>query len=462
MAPVSAGERGQLILVAGLSLAVVLVVLALVLNTAIYTENVASRDVDSGATDALAARDAAVEGAGAVVDGTNDRSTAVDYGTLEDEFEAGVGRWSTDLSGYAAFAGRSLRVSPTGDASRGVRIVDGTSSSAYTPIDGSADWTVAPTVHVRSFEMTVTSSASAATAKTDLGDGTWDDDSVFSVDFGAADWRMAVYENSSSGDLTLAVDDGDWVGTCSTASSELRIDVGRGTVNGVRCEPLTTAASVDGPIDVRFANGDAVTGTYELTVDRAIDGAEDARGPFADAVDRANADPEAGCSVQTYNRHGDGNRFPTVAPALYAGAVDVSYRAESIAYDATARVAPGEIGAAATTPRISSYAVDDRSNSTHVAFVVDWSVADPDGDLASVTVALDDTDGTEIRRAATPADGSTASGSTTVAAPTQATDIAVGTEYDVRVAVEDATGEVRSVVQRHVAESDGDDAGCPP
>ena len=50
-------ERGQLILLGGLTLAVLLVALALVLNAAIYSENLASRGDAIGADDALGFRD---------------------------------------------------------------------------------------------------------------------------------------------------------------------------------------------------------------------------------------------------------------------------------------------------------------------------------------------------------------------------------------------------------------------
>ena len=45
-------NRGQLILVSGLTLAVTLLILVLLLNTAIYTENVATRGLDSEVGDA--------------------------------------------------------------------------------------------------------------------------------------------------------------------------------------------------------------------------------------------------------------------------------------------------------------------------------------------------------------------------------------------------------------------------
>ena len=60
-------DRAQLMLVTALALAVVLVVLVLLVNTAIYTENLATRGVDVGADDALEHRAAVVDGVGGVV-----------------------------------------------------------------------------------------------------------------------------------------------------------------------------------------------------------------------------------------------------------------------------------------------------------------------------------------------------------------------------------------------------------
>ncbi|WP_254537779.1 DUF7261 family protein [Halomarina litorea] len=456
MAAVSARERGQLILVAGLSLAVVLVTLALVLNTAIYTENVASREVDSGARDALEAHHAAVEGTGVVMDGANDRSSPLDYGTLESRFGTNVRWWSENASSYTAFNGRSLRVSSTGDVVHGVRVVDRTSGH-FLPRDGNTtDWTVASSVHVRDFEMTVTSGASVdeTTVSDELDDGTWSEETFFSVDFDDGDWRMAVYNDSSVSELTVGVYDGTSFATCPTTStSELRIDVGEGTVNGVRCDALATIESVSGPYDVHFANGDTVTGTYELTVDRTIDGTANPNGTFTDAVDRANYGSFCG-SPSTYYLLGKG--YPAVSPALYAGTVNISYHAESIEYDdPTVRVAPGELGAAAATPQVTSFIVDDLNNSSNVRFGVTWTAADPDDSLGAIstTLYLNDTSGTRLDSAT----GGATGGPETLTGP-----ILPGGDYDISIVVTDTAGNTRKVTQRHHAEADGNDTGCPP
>ena len=56
------GERGQLLLITALALAVILLTVALLLNAAVYTENVATRETAADSRDAIAFRGEAVDG----------------------------------------------------------------------------------------------------------------------------------------------------------------------------------------------------------------------------------------------------------------------------------------------------------------------------------------------------------------------------------------------------------------
>ena len=86
MAPVSSeseNDRGQLILVTGLLIAFVLVTLVLLLNGAIYTENLSTRGVDKGANDAMEYQQFVVDNTDEVIE----RNQDPDHVTLgEDEF----------------------------------------------------------------------------------------------------------------------------------------------------------------------------------------------------------------------------------------------------------------------------------------------------------------------------------------------------------------------------------------
>jgi hypothetical protein len=48
-------------------------------------------------------------------------------------------------------------------------------------------------------------------------------------------------------------------------------------------------------------------------------------------------------------------------------------------------------GGGGSAPSIGSFDISDTSNSNHAKYGIDWSVSDPDGDLDSVTVFVNDT-----------------------------------------------------------------------
>ncbi|WP_231741260.1 hypothetical protein [Halorubrum sp. CBA1125] len=64
-------DRGQLMLVAALVVAVSLLTLVVLLNATIYSEAVATRGVEAADGEALEVRAAAVEGTGTLIDATN-------------------------------------------------------------------------------------------------------------------------------------------------------------------------------------------------------------------------------------------------------------------------------------------------------------------------------------------------------------------------------------------------------
>jgi hypothetical protein len=65
-------DRGQLILVTGLTIAVILVMLVLLLNTVIYTENLATRGIDSGSGDAVEYRATVAGSVGELIERENE------------------------------------------------------------------------------------------------------------------------------------------------------------------------------------------------------------------------------------------------------------------------------------------------------------------------------------------------------------------------------------------------------
>jgi len=66
-------DRGQLIILTGLIVAVTMVAMVLLLNTAIYTENLASRGADQSGREAVEYRATVVDGVGELIDEENGR-----------------------------------------------------------------------------------------------------------------------------------------------------------------------------------------------------------------------------------------------------------------------------------------------------------------------------------------------------------------------------------------------------
>lgn len=469
MAAVRGDERSQLLLVASIGLAVTLVALALILNSVIYTGNLASRAAEPGVADAVTTRHVVVRGLGGVMDGVNDPNTATDYPTLESNYQTGLAAWRREQSRYAALQGESIRVATattgagTPIINRGVQVVDTNRSSTLTPRgDTPVDWTVGASVRARQMQFVINdtlATPSDADVETELSAGTWTEGTFFSVDIDDGEWRMAVY-GDGSGNVKVAVYDnatGSFAVCPGTpAAPPVRINVGEGTVNGIHCEALSTVGGQTGPYDIHFANGDQVKGEYELTVDRVIDDPGSPAGPFTDEVDRL-----------TYGRHCDGPTYyaagsgtsPRVAPALYSSAVEVHVRSQSVEYHTTARVATDELSDGASSPHVASVTVDDQSDASlteQARFSTDWTVTDPTGDLASVTVELLDS-GSVQATASTSVSGRTGSGTLVVKE-----DLPLGAVYEVRITTTDAAGNTRTVTQTHEAEDGGNDTGCPP
>lgn len=66
-------DRGQLILITGLVIATILVATVLILNTAIYTENLGTRDTDSDASEVIEFRTTIESGSEEIIERENKR-----------------------------------------------------------------------------------------------------------------------------------------------------------------------------------------------------------------------------------------------------------------------------------------------------------------------------------------------------------------------------------------------------
>lgn len=326
----SIGERGQLILVGGLSLAVIFVALALVLNSAIYTENLATRTSDNPSDTALQFRQDAVAGASSAMDHVNRNGGDQAYSDRYQEYQNTIDEWQRIHANYSAVNGLLTEVRAPdrveNDENEGTLIVDDNPNSEFTSHEGDPDWVVANHTRVRQFRLNVDradfpSSLADSTVENTLSGS---EDSAFYVEFhdGSDSWRVAVYKGSDTSEIkVMSYDPDSDFRTCTAEGPSVQIDVTGGTLNGMRCEALSFMEDLSGTHDISYSNAAAIQGTYELTVDREEGSFPDTR--YSDSPD---------------------DDTPYTTPAIYSATVELVYDGPSVTYETEVRVAPGEPG----------------------------------------------------------------------------------------------------------------------
>ena len=302
-------DRGQLLLISGLVVAVSLVTLVVLLNASIYSENVATRGVEAADGEALEVRAAAVEETGTLIDGTN-RNRPANHSEAKTAVEDGIAALDAYLARAYADRGGVTHVSGNRTTMENGSYVTGDLTANGT---GDANATLAADVdRTRGFVVEVDpgalASTDAAVAPTD----------AFYVEFddGVNETReVYVYADDADGNVTVAVGENgsDPIVVCSvSAADRVAVDLTGGTLGDERCPGLwaTSAGALERPLDVTVERTDAANGTAAAT-----------------------ALPASGDSVGSDH---------TATPAVYAARIDLRYRTAELRFETAVRVAPGE------------------------------------------------------------------------------------------------------------------------
>lgn len=306
-------SRGQLMLVTALSLAILFVTLALILNTAIFTENLATRSGDiGGGTDAVRYHDAARNGVGGVIGYVNAHNHTSES-SLQSNLSNGVDAFRNHSARLFADGDRAVETTLTG-TNDGSRIAQNNDSRSFTNQTGNAtDWTLVEDVeNARAVEINVTDNSSLQ----DAGSGK---EFTLVLNDGSNTWRLNVTKESDS--TFVGIENHTDTFKCNAISATPLIDVTAGTIDGEPCEGLRFADGLEGSYDIRFENGDNVTGTFSIVVN--------------DTAPVENVDTDNDLVA-----HGDGNPFAT--HAVYSANVTVVYQTPRLYYEAAIRVAPEE------------------------------------------------------------------------------------------------------------------------
>jgi hypothetical protein len=276
------GDRGQLLLVAGFAIAVTIVALVLLLNTAIYTENLATRDVDTDSGEALAFRDTVEDNLWTVVERTalND-----DDETSRADVEANVTRRIERFENYTTrhvLAGGADTDVETVAFHDGVRVRQTDSGRDLTDGSDTANWIIASDVEdVRRFELNTTGGLRSTT---DPGGESFRLDIVGNGGSGDR-WSLYVYKDTTDGP-TVAVKNGSETTPTDVCedlvSGPPRVGVRAGTVNDAGCDGIDFAAGTTPPYDVAITRGDRSRGTYDAVLNTTtVDGSLDDTAPLA-------------------------------------------------------------------------------------------------------------------------------------------------------------------------------------
>jgi hypothetical protein len=326
-------DRGQLIVIIALVLGMTFVILALVLNAAIFTENLATRETvnSEGATEYASSIEPAVE---SDYERTNENATrkAVHAATT---FNDSLDVWADEQADRAAREGAIFTANWTTHV--GWRL-DQSTDDSFAPADNrtATNWTLASGArNVSTFEMNV--------MRADLFNGTTGltdfEDEAFrlNVSDGTTTWELYVFRNSNNS--TIVVYDGDPTGldlgglidstdSCVRATDRAVIDVRNGTFNGTDCSALEAPSSMDGRLDVRYEN-----------VRNSSDG-EQVNGTYTVVVNGSNAVPKTGGEPTKFNRSGEAP--PTATAVVYAVEYETYYEQEGVIHDPEGRYAPRE------------------------------------------------------------------------------------------------------------------------
>lgn len=273
--PSSDNDRAQLILVTALVIAVLFVALALIVNSAIYTENIATRDTGAETSTALQSHSVAVADLQTKLDRTNARlDDGDDYDTSHSKFRSGVEHWREERSENQARSGRVL--------DSGVTSVNGsqirqTADGSFESANGDNSWILAQNVEEAGrFEMAV-DAGSVYNAQTGDNLTVMRDESFYMAIGGE---EVFIYDDPN-GNFTIVRPDGEEesselsnAGCNFDVTGTVDIDIYDATVNGQPCDQLDFYENdIVGTVhDIEYRNAvvdteERINGTYELIVD---------------------------------------------------------------------------------------------------------------------------------------------------------------------------------------------------
>jgi hypothetical protein len=308
------GDRGQLFVLAALALAVMIVGIALLLNSGVYGANLAAQNAETGVDEPREFLREAEIGANRVMSHSN-YNNFTNYDTLRRNFTVGVHNWSERAHRHKALGGTGVEVSEV-NVTNGSRITQDTDSRQFiNESRTAANWTLGTNLRgVRQFRMNVSyDSLENETGLVNADDYNTSDYFRVNVTSGGSNHTVFIYRNeipTTPDRVLLRVVDpsGDLSEPCSAranANGRATLYLTDGLIGRDHCEQLTFLQDPQTPFAINYTNGDAIRGSYELFVNEKTGNIED-----SDFGTDPNSDP------------------PAIENALYGATLDVEYTAE--------------------------------------------------------------------------------------------------------------------------------------
>ncbi len=278
-------RRGQLVLVAGFALAVTFVALALLLNSAIFAENLATRQTGGDAAEAEQISGSVDQALRKQLAQVNTDNTGYNYRELAIDLKTATDSWSDITNRQLATDGTTLRVSIAA-TTNGTRIIHADSSEEWTNRPGASDWSVftdTPPEDVRWYRFNVSREGLLQPTLGNTLDGLFDN--AFHVrisEESGPSWNVYVFRGNLLNDnvYVMAGQDADFALTdpyfnsvsdsCTVNQDRASVELWKGTVNGISCDELSFIDNITGDVTVEYRNADSFlndqSGTYDVSL----------------------------------------------------------------------------------------------------------------------------------------------------------------------------------------------------
>ena len=326
-------NRGQLLLIGAFIIAVSFVVLALIVNSAIFTENLATRDEVAGSGDALEYRQEVTQSGGDVLTEIN-QNNSIDTADQQDKLKNNLGH--IDIQGGVQQSAQGRIVEVENDSAvieTGIKVAQDTeepfSNTTATPDFPATvtDWVVVENVTTtRNLRMNITdldklSSPSGASPF------------ELEIENSSASWNMSIIYEDTADLVNITVESpnhGSPEVCTRTATDYIKIDVTRAMVGREPCHALSQTTDgtemwfgLEDEYDIKFNNYGSIKGTYSFIIDD---------GDFND-----DNFGDGG------SNHDDYDHDPYYRDAIYNATVPFKYHTADVGYETEIEIAPGEV-----------------------------------------------------------------------------------------------------------------------